>query len=213
MKQKTTFQVVGSCFFVIFLGLGYIVKYHLSLLSGFDQSLTTLIRTTYPNWNDYQLFMTKFGNPLTVILIFLFVSFLLWWKKKKTELIWFALNFISVAGIINPLIKLLIMRERPTLLHLVSEHSSSFPSGHATTSMILYGTLLVILPVILQKNLLRSLLQLLLAFIIVSVGISRVYLGVHFPSDIIGGYLLSLSWLFFTYPLYKRQKEKAVTIP
>ncbi|WVT91699.1 phosphatase PAP2 family protein, partial [Enterococcus durans] len=53
-----------------------------------------------------------------------------------------------------------------------------------------------------------TLLQLLLAFIIVSVGASRIYLGVHFPSDVLGGYLLSLSWLFLTYPTYREKKEQ-----
>lgn len=98
------------------------------------------------------------------------------------------------------------MRARPTLGHLVVEYSYSFPSGHAATSMILYGSLILILPALMQKKYLRSLLQLILAFIIINVGISRVYLGVHFPSDILGGYLLSLSWLFFTYPFYKAKK-------
>lgn len=210
MKRSTTFHVVGACFLFLFLALSYMVNFHIALLSSFDQSITAIIRTDYPNWNAYQLFMTKFGNPLTVILVFLLISFLLWWKKKRPELIWFVINFVAVAGIINPLVKQLVMRERPTLLHLVVEHSFSFPSGHAATSMILYGTLLFILPGIMQKNNFRPLIQLLLAFIIVSVGISRVYLGVHFPSDILGGYLLSLSWLFLTYPFYKTLRQKTI---
>ena len=85
------------------------------------------------------------------------------------------------------------------------EHSYSFPSGHAAGSMILYGTLIFLIPVIIQKKVFRPLIQILLAFIIVSVGISRIYLGVHFPSDILGGFLLSLSWLCFTYPNHPNQ--------
>lgn len=208
MKQRTTFHVAGACFLLLFLVLGYIVKYRISLLAGFDQSITEMIRAPYPHWNAYQLFMTKFGNPLTVILVFLLVSFLLWWKKKRPEMIWLAVNFIAIAGIINPVIKLFVMCVRPTLEHLVVEHSYSFPSGHAAGSMILYGTLIFLIPVIIQKKVFRPLIQILLAFIIVSVGISRIYLGVHFPSDILGGFLLSLSWLCFTYPIYRTQKEK-----
>ena len=145
---------------------------------------------------------------LTVIVVFLLVLAFLWWKKKQPELIWFSANFVVVAGIANPLIKLFVMRSRPVLPHLVVEHSYSFPSGHSAGSMILYGTLLFLLPSLIKKKWLATLLQLLLAFIIVSVGVSRIYLGVHFPSDILGGYLLSLSWLFLTYPTYKAKKAQ-----
>lgn len=105
------------------------------------------------------------------------------------------------------MIKLFFMRERPSLAHLVVETSYSFPSGHAAGSMILYGSLLFLLPAFVQRTL-RTLLQLLMMFIIVSVGISRIYLGVHFPTDIIGGYLLSLSWLCLTYPVYREKENK-----
>ncbi|WP_347007630.1 phosphatase PAP2 family protein [Enterococcus durans] len=208
MKQKTTFHVVGTLFLFLFFILGYIVKYRINLLSGFDQTITEIIRTPYPDWNHYQLFITTFGNALTVIVVFLLVLAFLWWKKKHIELIWFATNFVVIAGIINPLIKLFVMRLRPTLPHLVVEHSYSFPSGHSAASMILYGTLLFLLPSLIKKKGIATLLQLLLAFIIVSVGASRIYLGVHFPSDVLGGYLLSLSWLFITYPTYREKKEQ-----
>ena len=57
-------------------------------------------------------------------------------EEKRPEMIWLAVNFIAIAGIINPVIKLFVMRVRPTLEHLVVEHSYSFPSGHAAGSMI-----------------------------------------------------------------------------
>lgn len=208
MKQKTTFHVAGTLFLFLFFILGYIVKYRINLLSEFDQTITKIIRTPYPDWNHYQLFITKFGNVLTVIVVFLLVLAVLWWKKKQLELIWLTTNFVMIAGVVNPLIKLFVRRLRPTLPHLVIEHSYSFPSGHSAVSMILYGTLLFLLPTLIKKKGIATLLQLLLAFIIVSVGASRIYLGVHFPSDILGGYFLSLSWLFLTYPTYKEKRNK-----
>lgn len=208
MKYKTSFQVTGSFFLVLFFILGWIVKFHLSWLSGFDQWFTDIVRASYPDLNSYQLFMTKFGNPLTVIILFACTALWMWYKKKRAETVWFVSGFIVIAGIINPLIKLFFMRERPSLTHLVVETSYSFPSGHAAGSIILYGSFLFLLPAFVQKRTLRTLLQLLMVFIIVSVGISRIYLGVHFPTDIIGGYLLSFSWLCLTYPVYREKRKQ-----
>lgn len=82
MKYKTSFQVTGSFFLVLFFILGWIVKFHLSWLSGFDQWFTDIVRASYPNLNSYQLFMTKFGNPLTVIILFACTALWMWYKKK-----------------------------------------------------------------------------------------------------------------------------------
>lgn len=82
MKYKTSFQVAGSFFLVLFFILGWIVKFHLSWLSGFDQWFTGIARASYPDLNSYQLFMTKFGNPLTVIILFACAALWMWYKKK-----------------------------------------------------------------------------------------------------------------------------------
>ncbi len=85
MKYKTSFQVTGSFFLVLFFILGWIVKFHLSWLSGFDQWFTDIVRASYPNLNSYQLFMTKFGNPLTVIILFACTALWMWYKKKRQK--------------------------------------------------------------------------------------------------------------------------------
>ena len=120
-----------------------------------------------------------------VIVIFLIILSLLIYKKYSIEAIWFGAGVVGIAGILNFLIKLIFMRERPTLEHLVTEHSYSFPSGHSTGSMVLYGTLIFILPIFIQnKTLLRSL-QFFLGLFILSIGVSRIFIGVHFPSDVL----------------------------
>lgn len=207
MNQNKSFRVTGSIFLVLFLTLSYFVKFHLSQLHSFDQFFTSIIRAPLPHWNAYQMMVTKLGNPLTVISIFVCLICFLWIKKKHIELIWLATNFILIAGVTNPLLKLFFMRDRPTLPHLVSESSYSFPSGHSTGSMILYGTLIFLLPYLINNKTVRILLQFILGLIILSVGISRIYLGVHFPSDVLGGYLLGLTWLCYTYPIYLKNKE------
>ncbi len=127
-------------------------------------------------------------------------------QEKRKELYWFIFNFVLVAGILNPLIKLLVMRDRPSLQHLVVETTYSFPSGHAATSMILYGTLIFLMPSLIKTREWAWMIQVLLGLLILSIGASRVYLGVHYPSDILGGYSLSLFWLCLTYPWYVQQR-------
>ncbi|MBO1298698.1 MULTISPECIES: phosphatase PAP2 family protein [unclassified Enterococcus] len=206
MKYKKAFQVSAASFFLLFLALSLLVLFRVERLSDFDQTLTHWIRIPYPDWNPFQRFITTFGNATTVILVFALVAFWLWFKKKRKELYWFVFNFVLVAGIFNPLIKLLVMRDRPSLQHLVVETTYSYPSGHAATSMILYGTLIFLMPSLIKTKEWVWIIQVLLGVLIVSIGASRVYLGVHYPSDILGGYSLSLFWLCLSYPWYVQQR-------
>lgn len=206
MKNKLYLQFYGSCALVLFASLGYIVKFYASWIEPFDTFITNGVRSLQPTWTTFFLWVTKFGNPLTVILIFLAILFVLLYGKRYAEAIWYSAGVIGIAGIFNPLIKLLFMRERPTLEHLVSEHSYSFPSGHSTGSMILYGTLIFLVPIFIQNKTWQRIIQLLLGVFILSIGISRIYLGVHFPSDVIGGFSVGLGWLLLTYPIYEEKR-------
>ncbi|MGX7164643.1 phosphatase PAP2 family protein [Enterococcus massiliensis] len=204
MKNKVYTQFIGSCFLLLFVFLGYVVKFYPQWVSGFDSVLTDLVRSPYPHWNDFYLWITKFGNPSTVIILTLAFLIVLAIGKRYAETAWLGIGVLGIAGILNPLIKLVFTRERPTLLHLVTEHSYSFPSGHSTGSMVLFGTLIFLVPTLFTSTTARWIARIFLGFIILAIGISRIYLGVHFPSDIIGGYSLGLGWLFLTYPLYQK---------
>lgn len=206
MKHKLYYQFSGSCLLLLFFFLGYIIKFYQSWIKPFDDFATRIARLSYPAMNGFFLWITKFANPITVIILTIAILFLLIRMKKTAEAIWFSSNLIIVAGILNPLLKLLFGRERPTLLHLVVEKTSSFPSGHAVASMILFGTLIFILPSLIKQHSLRLQLQVILGLLILFIGISRVYLGVHFPSDILAGYALSLSWLLFSYPIFDKHR-------
>lgn len=132
MKNKRIFQISAASCFLLFLALSLLVLFRVDLLSSFDQTLTHWIRIPYPDWNPFQRLITTFGNAITVILVFGLVALWLWFKKKRKELYWFTLNFVLIAGILNPLIKSLVMRDRPSLQHLVVETTYSFPSGHVS---------------------------------------------------------------------------------
>lgn len=206
MHKKLYFQFAGSCFLLLFVFLGYVVKFYPTWLVSFDETLTRIIRSGYPFWTPFFLWVTKFANPTTILLLFLAVLAVLVINKYYAEAIWLSIGTIGIAGLFNPLIKLVFLRERPTLEHLVTESSFSFPSGHSTGSMIFYGTLLFLVPVFFKQPFWQWGIRLLLGLLIGCIGISRIYVGVHFPSDVLGGFCVGLSWLLLTYPYYLQKR-------
>lgn len=206
MKNKLYFQFAGSCFLLFFAFLSYVIKFYPNWVQGFDTLVTSGIRSLPAQATPFFLWITKFANPNTVIILGITLTIVFIYGKQWAEFWWLFLGIGSMAGVINPLLKLFFERERPDLVHLVVEHSFSFPSGHALTSMILYGSLLLILPVFISNRTLCQSIQILLGLLILLIGCSRIYLGVHFPTDIIGGFSLGLSWLLLTFPIYEKRR-------
>ncbi|MEF3302032.1 phosphatase PAP2 family protein [Paenibacillus sp. GYB003] len=104
---------------------------------------------------------------------------------------------VSVGGsaLLNALLKLAFRRDRPTLHRIGEATGYSFPSGHSMTAFCLYGTLAYLLWNHIPGTAGRTVLVASSALFILAIGISRIYLGVHYPSDVIGGYLASGCWL------------------
>lgn len=206
MKNKLFYQFAGSCFLVVFMFLGYVVRFYPEWLTWFDQTITRIVRLPYPSANQFFIWYTKFADPITVGLLSLAIAFILFKGKYYAETLWLLINTGLIAGIVNPVIKLLFMRPRPTIQHLVTEHGYSYPSGHSTGSMLLYGTIILLLPQFITPKKCCLFLQLLLGLGVFLIGISRIYVGVHFPSDVVGGFCFGLAWLLMTYPIYWEQR-------
>lgn len=102
---------------------------------------------------------------------------------------------IVLIKIINLFTKFIINRDRPNILRLVTEKESSFPSGHATMAITLYGLLIYFIWKKCRNPRLKTIIISMLLFLILLIGISRIYLGVHYFTDIIGGYILGLIYL------------------
>ena len=136
--------------------------------------------------------ITSLGSALFIITGILCVAILI--KDKKYFKIFLIANLIGV--ILNNIIKLIIKRPRPTqTILLASETSYSFPSGHSMSSLIFYGLLIYYICKFIKNKKIKTLLVALLSAIIFFIGISRIYLGVHYATDVIGGYLIGLIYL------------------
>ena len=145
-------------------------------------------------------FVTNFGGAifLVVLTITLFVLI----KNKKIGIS--ILSNLVIITILNQLLKKILQRPRPTEFRIVEETGYSFPSGHSMVSMAFYGYLIYLIYRYIKNKYIKWLLIVLLSILICLIGISRIYLGVHYTSDVLGGFLLSISYLVVYISLIKK---------
>lgn len=107
--------------------------------------------------------------------------------------------------ILNKIIKNIVQRPRPDdILHLVQEGGFSFSSGHSITSMFVYGMLIYLIRTNVQNRTLANILTVLLCIPLIGVGISRIYLGVHYPTDVLAGWCLGITVIVLMIELLHR---------
>lgn len=141
-----------------------------------------------PFLTDFMLVFTNFGGNYIVYLS-LFLLALLAWKRHVKESVLFVFLIVSSAAL-NVLVKVLIARPRPELSPLVDLSGSySFPSGHAMNAFVFYMTLAYLVYHFTRNRALRVVSFFVAGVVVLGIGFSRVYLGVHYPSDILGGYI------------------------
>ena len=136
-------------------------------------------------------FITNFGGA--IFLIGLTVLLIILIKNKKIGLSIFA-NLVIITGL-NQLLKRILQRPRPTEFRIVEETGYSFPSGHSMVSMAFYGYLIYLIYKYVKNKYIKWSLIVLFSCLIVGIGTSRIYLGVHYTSDVLGGFLISVSYL------------------
>lgn len=107
-----------------------------------------------------------------------------------------AVNLVGVVAV-NQLLKNLVQRPRPDGFRLAAEAGYSFPSGHSMVSMAFFGLVIWMVWRYHRHDVMRWVWMVLFGLIIAMVGISRVYLGVHYASDVIAGFCVALLWLVF----------------
>lgn len=135
--------------------------------------------------------ITSFGNAIPVLLIAIII--IINTKDKKMP-IWIILN-LFFATVLNQILKYIVQRNRPEGYRLIDESGYSFPSGHSMVSTAFYGFLIYLVIKKVKNKYLRNVLVILLGILIVLIGFSRVYLGVHYASDVIAGFFISIAYL------------------
>ena len=155
------------------------------------------------NLNDFMIFVTNIGSAEFIIATTLLISLFFIIYKKWKLLIVFILS-TAIGNSFMYIIKNIIARDRPNVIsQLVIEETYSFPSVHSFISISFYGFLFYLLYKFSDRHIMKMLTLFLLIFIVIIIGFSRMYLGVHFPSDILCGYILGLLWLLLTIKVIK----------
>lgn len=152
------------------------------------------------NITPIAILITNFGGAIT--LIGLTIIFLLVMKNKKMSFS-ILLNLVIVT-FLNIFLKNIIQRPRPDDFRLINETGYSFPSGHSMISMAYYGYLIYLIFKFVKNKKLKTFLITFLCILILTIGLSRIYLGVHYTSDVIAGFVLSVSYLIIYTSIIKK---------
>lgn len=182
MKKK---YILISILLIVFLLLTILVL--TGSIKLFDSSIYNfLINLRSKPMDTFMKTITKFGNTMSVIIILAILVFIL----KKDDGYLLVINTVCVVSS-NQILKHIIRRARPDHLRLVKEKGFSFPSGHSMVSIALYGILIYIVNKNIKNKTLKIILISLLSLLILFIGLSRIYVGVHYPSDVLSGYILA----------------------
>lgn len=136
-------------------------------------------------------FITNFGGAIFLITLTVILVILI--KNKKIGISIFS-NLVIIT-VLNQLLKRILQRPRPTEFRIIEETGYSFPSGHSMVSMAFYGYLIYLIYKYVENRYVKWISIVLLSILICAIGVSRIYLGVHYTSDVLGGFLVSISYL------------------
>lgn len=190
--------------YLIFLPISLLITIIILLLTGNIEFLDNLYYNIVVH-NDIITnilrIITNLGGFLYIFIIC--IGLLIFYKNKRDLLDLYLIIIIST--LLNRIIKSIFARPRPNLVHLVTEDSYSFPSGHAMASMTFYGYIIYLVWKSNMSKRKKIILTSFLSILILVIGYSRIYLNVHYISDVIAGFMFSII-LLYTFINVKNKK-------
>jgi membrane-associated phospholipid phosphatase len=175
------------------------------LIKGVDLSVLRYLyslRTEY--LNNIFLFFTVLGSAAFISVFIAFLGLYLVFRKKIRELIFLAISIGGTYATVYVL-KIIIGRARPAYdIAFYIENSLSFPSAHAAIASAFYGSLAFLLLGLTKERWQKKVVLIVSGLLILFIGLSRMYLGVHYLSDVIGGYIVGSVWLCFASYISKK---------
>lgn len=202
------FLITGIIFLLLFGGIAWGVFFESSWIRSFDLSWIERIQGSISEGKtSFIMKATELGSMKVVIALTIIICIVLFFKRKFTEGFWFGGTILFCAAIGGKVLKKLFDRDRPEFIQLIEKTNESFPSGHATATTIFYafiGMVLILAVAQLWKKVIIGFITLVwIGFILYT----RIYLGVHFPTDVLAGFLYGLAVVFISVGVYLRMRQ------
>ena len=184
---------------------------------GFDEMTLNYLRHDGKIMEDEQTWLTGMMIDITALggttIIFMITAAVVFYLliQKQYEFMWLILIATIGGAILSFGLKELFVRERPPLIyHLLTVKSLSFPSGHAMMSSVVYLTQGALLAKVQSNKNLRVYILLVAIILVFLIGISRIYFGVHYPTDVLAGWSVGLAWASLCWLAVKYLQKRKV---
>ena len=184
---------------------------------GFDEMTLNYLRHDGKIMEDEQTWLTGMMIDITALggttIIFMITAAVVFYLliQKQYEFMWLILIATIGGAILSFGLKELFARERPPLIyHLLTVKSLSFPSGHAMMSSVVYLTQGALLAKVQSNKNLRVYILLVAIILVFLIGISRIYFGVHYPTDVLAGWSVGLAWASLCWLAVKYLQKRKV---
>ncbi|WP_077603936.1 phosphatase PAP2 family protein [Oceanobacillus sojae] len=197
------FFIVGILFLILFGIISWGVYFDSSWIRSFDLTWIDWIQGSISEGKtSFIMKITELGNMKLVIVLTIIIAIVLFIKRKFAEGLWFGGTILFCAAIGGKVLKKIFDRDRPTFLQLIEKTNESFPSGHATATTIFYGFIGLVLILtaiqIWKKVIIGFITVIWIGYIL----FTRIYLGVHFPTDVLAGFLYGTAAVFISIGVY-----------
>jgi undecaprenyl-diphosphatase len=211
--QQVELEVVATIFIVAassFLFLKLVSEVREGETRAVDEAILLALRDPAdpsnpigPRWLEIMFRdVTSLGSPSVLALVTIAAIGYLWLERERGTAS-FVLLAVAGGAALEMLLKVGFARPRPELVsHLVDVNSFSFPSGHATMATITYLTLGVLLASAEEDRRTKLYLLAVATFLALLVGISRIYLGVHYPTDVLAGWCIGAAWAALCWSIF-----------
>ncbi|GAB4072862.1 phosphatase PAP2 family protein [Barrientosiimonas marina] len=195
--------LIGISCLLLFGVVAWGVYFDTSWLTSFDMSWIERIQGIVSEGKTaFITQITQLGNIRLIIALTVVMVIVLFYKRHYAEGLWLGGTILVCAAIIGKILKVIFDRDRPQFLQLVDKTAESFPSGHSLAATIFYGLIGLVIVLTVRQTWKKLAAGLLTLAWIVFLLITRIYLGAHFPSDVLAGFLYGMAVVFISVGVY-----------
>ncbi|GGB52503.1 phosphatase PAP2 family protein [Lentibacillus populi] len=205
IKELTAYPFIltGIVFLLLFGVISWGVYVDSSWVHTFDLTWIDHFQSYVSNGKtSFIMKITELGNIRLVIALTIILVIVLFFKRKYAEGLWLGGTILVCAAIAVKLLKHLVDRDRPEYLQLITKTNESFPSGHATATTIFYGLIGLLLFLAVKKGWTKFIIAFITLAWILFIMVTRIYLGVHYPTDVLAGFLFGMASVFISVGVY-----------